>query len=109
MIEATKGLFERHLQTFLMGLLSLLLGLNMVEISAVGKQVINIGTRLGAMEDNVNMRMLDRYTGTQATAHARFTSLQFRTVNIQIDKFERELSEFEKRLDSLEKPNSDGG
>ena len=107
MTDETKGLFEKHLQTGLLGVLGILViwfGRTTLETK---EQVIVLTTTVASMRENVSARMLDRYTGTQAKAHQRYEQLQIQNILKRLEHHEHESVLFEKRLDVLEKPGSD--
>ena len=107
MSEESKVGFERHLQSFLLAIVSGLLLWNVSQTSDTGKTVIKIEGRLNNLENNVSSRMLDRYTGTQAQAHSRYMELQIRNILNRLEKNATSMVDHEKRLDQLEKKGSD--
>jgi hypothetical protein len=107
MADSGRSLFEKHLQTFLLGLLSVLLMWNVAETSDTGKAVIKISGRLDALEGSLASRMLDRYTGTQAESQRRYEALQHQTLKKRFADDDVKMREFEKRFDVLEKKGSD--
>jgi hypothetical protein len=107
MSEESKVGFERHLQSFLLAIVSGLLLWNVSQTSDTGKTVIKIEGRLDNLEKNVSSRMLDRYTGTQAQSHSRYMELQIRNMLNRLEKNAEGMAEHEKRLDQLEKKGSD--
>jgi hypothetical protein len=107
MSEESKVGFERHLQSFLLAIVSGLLLWNVSQTSDTGKTVIKIEGRISNLENNVSSRMLDRYTGTQAQSHSRYMDLQIRNILNRLEKNAEGMAAHEGRIDVLEKPNSD--
>jgi ribosomal protein L31 len=108
MTDAGKSLFEKHLQTFLLGLLSVLVvwfGRTTLETK---DKVIVLTTTVDQMQHDVSSRMLDRYTGTQARSRAEYQKLKIEMLKNRLKEHDGTISEFEKRFDVLEKKGSDG-
>jgi hypothetical protein len=105
--DETRSLFERHFQSAALAVLVALVlwfGTTTLETE---RQVTILTVQMKAIQDNYTARMLDRYTGTQAKSYERYVQLQIQSMLKRLEINAVMHSEFESRLDVLEKPNSD--
>ena len=90
--------WERHLQSLLLGILTIVvIGFGSKTIQTAQDAAV-IKTEVENIQQQIQDRMGDRYTGTDAQAYREFDSLRADNLLLQIQQNRARLKEIEERL-----------